>query len=155
MCQAKTESDRHDPAQQHRNLVRLLKDDAVSGVEGKPTLKQRGDKAYWYAARRVGSKMRFFYIGEDSDETRVRIDRIKKLYAAAKQRQPEAVCSCSEAVETRRILISVQIQCMWKFNPAALPGTRSRRSCADQPVPILPPVSMRDDGPRSRQSGGD
>ena len=54
----------------YTDLVRLLKDDALSGVEGKPTLKERGDKAYWYAARRVGTEMRFIYIGEDSDETR-------------------------------------------------------------------------------------
>jgi hypothetical protein len=39
----------------YTDLIRLLKDDSVSGVEGKPTLKQRGDKGYWYAARRVGS----------------------------------------------------------------------------------------------------
>lgn len=73
----------------YTDLVRLLKDDAVSGVEGKPTLKQRGDKAYWYAARRVGSQMRFFYIGEDSDDTRMRIDRIEALHATAKERQEE------------------------------------------------------------------
>lgn len=73
----------------YTDLVRLLKDDAVSGVEGKPTLKQRGDKAYWYTARRVGSEMRFFYIGEDSDETRARIDRIEALRATAKERQAE------------------------------------------------------------------
>ncbi|MBX3532706.1 MAG: hypothetical protein KF849_19075 [Rhizobiaceae bacterium] len=73
----------------YTDLVRLLKDDALSGVEGKPTLKQRGDKAYWYAARRVGSEMRFSYIGEDSDETRARIDRIETLYATSKERQAE------------------------------------------------------------------
>jgi len=73
----------------YTDLVRLLKDDAVSGVQGKPILKQRGDKAYWYAARRVGSQMRFFYIGEDSDETRARIDRIEALHATAKERQAE------------------------------------------------------------------
>lgn len=61
----------------------------MSGVEGKPTLKQRGDKAYWYAARRIGSKMRFFYIGEDSNETRTRIDRIEALHAIAKERRAE------------------------------------------------------------------
>ncbi|MFX8848533.1 hypothetical protein ABTM68_19705, partial [Acinetobacter baumannii] len=61
----------------YTDLVRLLREDAVSGVVGKPTLKQRGNKAYWYAARRVGSDMRFFYIGEDNEETRVRIDRIE------------------------------------------------------------------------------
>lgn len=73
----------------YTDLVRLLKDDALSGVEGKPTLKERGDKAYWYAARRVGTEMRFIYIGEDSDETRARIDRIEDLRATAKARQAE------------------------------------------------------------------
>ena len=73
----------------YTDLVRLLKDDAMSGIEGKPTLKQRGDKAYWYAARRVGSDMRFFYIGEDSADTRARIDRIEALHTTAKERQTE------------------------------------------------------------------
>ncbi|MDK3075365.1 GSU2403 family nucleotidyltransferase fold protein [Sedimentitalea sp. JM2-8] len=73
----------------YTDLVRLLKDDALSDVEGKPTLKERGDKAYWYAARRVGTEMRFFYIGEDSDETRARIERIEELRATAKERQAE------------------------------------------------------------------
>lgn len=73
----------------YTDLVRLLKDDALSSVEGSPTLKQRGGKAYWYAARRVGSDMRFFYIGENTDETRARIDRIEKLRANAKERQAE------------------------------------------------------------------
>jgi hypothetical protein len=73
----------------YTDLVRLLKDDALSGVEGKPTLKERGDKAYWYAARRVGTEMRFIYIGEDSDDTRARIDRIEELRATAKDRQTE------------------------------------------------------------------
>ena len=73
----------------YTDLVRLLKDDALSGVEGKPTLKQRGAKAYWYGARRVGTEMRFIYIGEDSDETRARINRIEELRATAKDRQTE------------------------------------------------------------------
>lgn len=73
----------------YTDLVRLLRDDAVAGSEGKPNKKQRGDKAYWYAARRIGSEMRFFYIGEDSDETRSRIARIEDLRATAKERQSE------------------------------------------------------------------
>lgn len=73
----------------YTDLVRLLKDDAMSGVTGTPTLKHRGDKAYWYAARRVGREMRFFYIGEDTEETRVRINRIEDLRATAKARQAE------------------------------------------------------------------
>ncbi|WP_249116654.1 hypothetical protein [Ciceribacter sp. L1K23] len=73
----------------YTDLVRLLNDDAVSGIPGKPALKHRGDKAYWYSARRVGSEMRFFYIGEDGDETRDRIDQIEALRATAKERQAE------------------------------------------------------------------
>lgn len=73
----------------YTDLVRLLKDDALSGVQGKPTLKERGDKAYWYAVRRVGTKMRFIYIGEDSYEMRARIERIEELRATAKDRQAE------------------------------------------------------------------
>lgn len=71
------------------DLLRLLKDDALSGIDGKPTLKKRGDKGYWYAARRVGTAMRFVYIGEDNDETRARIDEIEKLRRTAKDRQAE------------------------------------------------------------------
>ena len=73
----------------YTDLVRLLKDDAMSGVSGKPVLKKRGDKAYWYAARRVGREMRFVYIGEDSSDTRARIERIKELRATAKERQQQ------------------------------------------------------------------
>lgn len=61
----------------------------MSGVEGKPTLKHRGDKAYWYAAQRVGLGMQFKYIGEDTEETRARIARIEELRATAKARQAE------------------------------------------------------------------
>ena len=73
----------------YTDLVRLLKDDALSGVTGKPTLKDRGDKAYWSAARRVGTEMRFIHVGEDSEEMRMLIDRIEKLCATAKERQTE------------------------------------------------------------------
>ena len=73
----------------YTDLVRLLRDDATAGVEGKPTLKPRGDKAYWYAARRVGRDMRFFYIGEDNEETRTRVERIEELRATAKERRQE------------------------------------------------------------------
>ncbi|WP_428929431.1 nucleotidyltransferase family protein [Marinibacterium sp. SX1] len=73
----------------YTDLVRLLKDDALSGVTGKPTLKNRGDKAYWYAARRIGTQMRFVYIGEDDPETRQRIARIEELRATGRERQAE------------------------------------------------------------------
>ncbi|MFP7572024.1 GSU2403 family nucleotidyltransferase fold protein [Marivita sp. S2033] len=73
----------------YTDLVRLLKDDALSAVPGKPMLKQRGDKAYWYAPRRVGTQMRFIYLGEDNEDTRGRIERIEELRATAKERQAE------------------------------------------------------------------
>lgn len=73
----------------YTDLVRLLRDDALSGVQGKPSLKRRGDKGYWYAARRIGTEMRFVYIGEDSDETRARIDRIEELRETATARRAE------------------------------------------------------------------
>ncbi|MGV8854623.1 MAG: GSU2403 family nucleotidyltransferase fold protein [Devosia sp.] len=73
----------------YTDLVRLLRDDAVSGVAGKPTRKRRGNKAYWYAARRIGAQMHFTYIGEDNDETRTRIDRLEALRATAKERRSE------------------------------------------------------------------
>ena len=73
----------------YTDLVRLLRDDAASGVEGTPTLKRRGGKAYWYLARRVGIDTRFFYVGEDTDAVRERIARIEELRATAKDRQSE------------------------------------------------------------------
>ncbi|MCE0507291.1 hypothetical protein LR948_18155 [Roseivivax sp. GX 12232] len=73
----------------YTDLVRLLRDDALSGVEGKPILKQRGNKGYWYAARRVGKDMRFVYVGEDSEDTRARIERIEQIRETAKARKSE------------------------------------------------------------------
>jgi hypothetical protein len=73
----------------YTDLVRLLKDGAITAVQGKPTLKKRGNKAYWYAARRVGTEMRFLYIGEDTNQTRARIEHIEELRTTAKERQTE------------------------------------------------------------------
>lgn len=73
----------------YTDLVRLLKDEAISSIEGKPVLKRRGNRAYWYAARRVGSDMRFFYLGEDTDDIRLRIENHEALLETAKERQAE------------------------------------------------------------------
>jgi len=73
----------------YTDLVRLLKDDAAVAVTGTPTLKRRGTKAYWYLTRRVGTRMRFFYVGEDSDELRARMASLDTLRAKAKDRQSE------------------------------------------------------------------
>lgn len=73
----------------YTDLVRLLKDDAAVAVTGTPTLKKRGNKAYWYLTRRVGTGMRFFYVGEESDELRARMASLDTLRAKAKDRQSE------------------------------------------------------------------
>lgn len=73
----------------YTDLVRLLKDDAAVAVTGTPTLKRRGNKAYWYLTRRVGTGMRFFYVGEESDELRARMASLDTLRAKAKDRQSE------------------------------------------------------------------
>lgn len=73
----------------YTDLVRLLRDDAVSGIRGKPTLKRRGSKKYWYAARRIGTDTRFVYMGEDSEDMRARIDRIDKDRALLLERKNE------------------------------------------------------------------
>lgn len=62
----------------YTDLVRLLKDDALSGVEGKTSLKEGGYKGYWYAARRVGTGMRFVNIVQDTVETRARIECLER-----------------------------------------------------------------------------
>jgi hypothetical protein len=73
----------------YTDLVRLLRDDALVSLQGKPTLKTRGDKAYWYAVRRVGAETKFTYIGEDTAETRAHITQLETLRATAKDRQAE------------------------------------------------------------------
>jgi len=46
-----------------QDLLRLLKDDAVSDLRGKPTLRHRSGRGYWYDRCRQGDRIIDRYIG--------------------------------------------------------------------------------------------
>lgn len=71
------------------DLLRILKDGAVSGLIGAPKRKTIGAKAYWYDHYRLGRQTIDRYIGEDSDELRARLDRHKDLADQDKARERE------------------------------------------------------------------
>ena len=71
------------------DLLRLLKDDMVANVRGSLVTKERGGKVYWYAAEKIGSDVKFWYIGPDSPETRNRVDRMNELREQATERKRE------------------------------------------------------------------
>ncbi len=48
--------------------------------------KERGGKVYWYAAEKIGSDVKFWYIGRDCTETRNRVDRMNELREQAADR---------------------------------------------------------------------
>jgi hypothetical protein len=71
------------------DLLRSLKDSAVSGLQGSPKLKKVGAKAYWYDHYRLGNQTVDRYIGEDSDELRARLSRQKEIAQAEKALERE------------------------------------------------------------------
>ncbi|SIO13406.1 nucleotidyltransferase family protein [Vannielia litorea] len=71
----------------YHDLLRSLKDERASDVRGKPTLYKVNGKDYWYDVYRVGSDVQKTYIGEDTDELRGRLDRIRDLRAEAEARE--------------------------------------------------------------------
>lgn len=73
----------------YHDLLRALQDDRVSDLRGAPTRVTRGGKTYWYDSYRVGTEVRKTYIGEDSPELRLRLDRHTELRAAAAVRARE------------------------------------------------------------------
>lgn len=69
----------------YQDLLRSLKDDAVSDLRGTPTRVERGGKVYWYDSYRIGSDVRKAYIGEDSPELRLRLERSAALAASREE----------------------------------------------------------------------
>ncbi|MDW4499310.1 GSU2403 family nucleotidyltransferase fold protein [Sulfitobacter sp. D35] len=69
------------------DLLRTLKDSALSGLIGTPKKKTVGARQYWYDHYRLGSRTVDRYIGEDSDELRARLARHRKLAAEEKTRE--------------------------------------------------------------------
>ncbi|MBA4789201.1 MAG: hypothetical protein H2042_05835 [Rhizobiales bacterium] len=72
----------------YHDLLRALKDEAVSEIRGTPTRVERNGKAFWYDTYRVGSDVRKAYIGEDTPERRDRIGNLSQLIAERKERRP-------------------------------------------------------------------
>jgi len=85
------------PIQQHTltgqsawlDLLRLLKEETLTSLRGKPTLRQRDSRAYWYDRFRQGDQIIERYIGEDSDELRQRLGRHELVRALAENRRRE------------------------------------------------------------------
>lgn len=71
------------------DLLRSLKDSALSDLRGTAKLKKVGAKSYWYDRYRVGAETVDRYIGEDSEALRERLDRRKEIAASAKAAERE------------------------------------------------------------------
>lgn len=65
----------------YQDLVRSLRDEAVSSIRGTPSRVARGGRAYWYDSYRVGSDVKKTYIGEDTPELRTRLERLDTIGA--------------------------------------------------------------------------
>lgn len=63
----------------YHDLLRSLKDEAVSQIRGTPRLELRNGRSYWYDVYRTGSAVQKRYIGEDTAELAARIDQHKTL----------------------------------------------------------------------------
>ena len=71
----------------YHDLLRSLKDDAVSGLRGTATRVDRDGKVYWYDTYRVGSDVRKTYIGEETPALLDRLDKAKALRERTDERR--------------------------------------------------------------------
>ena len=67
------------------DLLRLLKDSAVSELRGTPRMKRVGARSYWYDHYRIGNETVDRYIGEDSEALRKRLSRHAEIAEAEKE----------------------------------------------------------------------
>ncbi|MGO4852229.1 nucleotidyltransferase family protein [Phaeovulum sp. W22_SRMD_FR3] len=72
-----------------QDLLRLLKEVAVSDIRGKPTLRLRDARGYWYDRYRLGEQIVERYIGEDTEELRQHLARHETLRETARDRRAE------------------------------------------------------------------
>lgn len=78
----------------YHDLLRSLKDEAISNLRGTPVKKARGGSSFWYDTYRIGNRVKTRYIGPDTEDIRERIARLKDL-----QRDQDA-----RARERRRLI---------------------------------------------------
>ena len=69
------------------DLLRMLKDEGVSGLRGTPTLKTIGHRRYWYDRYRLGNEVVDRYLGEDAPELRERLARHAEIAQELKESQ--------------------------------------------------------------------
>jgi hypothetical protein len=70
----------------YHDLLRSLRDEEFSDIQGTPHKERRGNREYWYDMFRLGTRVVKRYLGEDSEETRDRIARHSQLAAEKAQR---------------------------------------------------------------------
>jgi len=70
-----------------QDLVRLLRESAVAGLRGTPKRKSVRGRDYWFDQYRVGEKVIEKYIGEDDPALRDRMERLRELRGAARDRE--------------------------------------------------------------------
>jgi hypothetical protein len=82
---------RHSPTAwtAYNDLLATLLDDAVGGVRGAPTRRERGGRTYWYDRYRLGGVTKERYLGEDTAELRRRLDAHAALSAQRADRRRE------------------------------------------------------------------
>uniref|UniRef100_A0A9E7ZLT3 GSU2403 family nucleotidyltransferase fold protein n=1 Tax=Bosea sp. NBC_00436 TaxID=2969620 RepID=A0A9E7ZLT3_9HYPH len=80
---------RHSPIAHsaYHDLLRSLRDEAVSDLRGTPTRVERNGRVYWYDSYRVGSDVKKTYIGEDSSELRDRMARTADMSEEREERR--------------------------------------------------------------------
>ena len=80
---------RHSPIAHsaYHDLLRSLREEAVSDLRGTPTRVERNGRAYWYDSYRVGSDVKKTYIGEDSSELRERMARTADMSEEREERR--------------------------------------------------------------------
>jgi hypothetical protein len=79
----------HTAQAAYHDLVSLLLDDVISDIRGTPTLRERGERAYWYDRYRVGTAVKERYLGDDNEQLRARIERHESLKTEESARRKE------------------------------------------------------------------
>jgi hypothetical protein len=73
----------------YQDLRRMMIDEAVAGMRGRPILRERAGRSYWYDQFRVGDAVKERYIGEDGPALRDRIAHHRDLADRAAARRSE------------------------------------------------------------------
>jgi hypothetical protein len=80
---------RHSPIAHaaYHDLLRSLREEAITELRGTPTRVERNSRVYWYDTYRVGSDVKKAYIGEDSADLRDRMARVADIREEREQRR--------------------------------------------------------------------